>query len=296
MNEILYSTIPFVKWAGGKRQLLPFINTILPKKYNRYFEPFVGGGALLFDLQPHNAFINDINKSLINTYIQIKDYPIELIQYLDKLDTGLISTINKNKYYYRLRDLYNYKLLREKYDIETAALLIFLNKHCFNGLYRVNKKGLFNVPYNGKINISFEYDNIKNIALFLNKSVHISNGDFEDACKNVREGDFVFIDSPYAPLNSNTFTNYTEEGFGLQEHIRLSELFKRLDSKGAFCMLTNHNTKLIHDLYSEYIMSIVPVKRNINSNPNNRNSYNNEEVIIRNYRNKYEEAIYFRSR
>lgn len=151
---------PFVKWAGGKRQLLNEIRARMPVSYERYFEPFLGGGAVLFELQPVQAFVNDINLALINTYKTIKYSPDELIKEINELDN---QEINK-EYYYKVRERYNLKLLAGEYDLELAALFIFLNKHCFNGLYRVNSKGLFNVPYNGKTTASVSEENIKEVS------------------------------------------------------------------------------------------------------------------------------------
>lgn len=282
-----FNISPFVKWAGGKRQLLEEINKRLPKNYNRYFEPFVGGGAVLFDLQPEDAIINDINRALINAYRQIKQSPIEIIKAIDELDNNIPE--DGKTYYYDIREKYNDKLMQEDFDVELAAIFIFINKHCFNGLYRVNGKGLFNVPYNNSRQASYNIENIMNISKYL-KTVTILDGDFEYACKGAKEGDFVFLDSPYAPLNDTTFESYTKEGFDKDSHIRLAELFKRLTIKGCRCMLTNHNTKFINELYnnlfehnSKYKVYIdsVSVKRMINSDASNRIS---EEVIIYNYK------------
>ncbi len=282
-----FNISPFVKWAGGKRQLLEEINKRLPKNYNRYFEPFVGGGAVLFDLQPEDAIINDINRALINAYRQIKQSPIEIIKAIDELDNNIPE--DGKTYYYDIREKYNDKLMQEDFDVELAAIFIFINKHCFNGLYRVNGKGLFNVPYNNSRQASYNIENIMNISKYL-KTVTILDGDFEYACKGAKEGDFVFLDSPYAPLNDTTFESYTKEGFDKDSHIRLAELFKRLTIKGCRCMLTNHNTKFINELYnnlfehnSKYKIFIdcVSVKRMINSDASNRIS---EEVIIYNYK------------
>lgn len=278
---------PFVKWAGGKRQLLEDINKRMPKNYNRYYEPFVGGGAVLFYLQPKDAIINDINKALMNAYRQIKKSPIELIKAIEELD-GNIPEDGK-AYYYDIRQRFNDKLIQEDYDIELAAMFIFINKHCFNGLYRVNGKGLFNVPYNNSRQASYNAENIMEISKYL-KNVTILDGDFEYACKSAKEGDFIFFDSPYAPLNPSTFESYTKEGFDKDSHIRLAELFKKMTIKGCHCMLTNHNTEFINELYNNIFednskykiyIDIVSVKRMINSDANNRKG---EEVIIYNYK------------
>ena len=268
---------PFIKWAGGKRQLLPEIKQRMPKQYHRYFEPFIGGGAVLFALQPKKAIINDCNHSLIHTYRMIQTSPEEVIACIEELDQGLLH--GGKHYYYEKRELYNEKMLKEEYDAMMAGLFLFLNKHCFNGLYRVNGKGLFNVPYNNSKKPSCERENIERISNYL-KKVRILEGDFEKACKGIRKGDFVFFDSPYAPLNPTSFESYTKEGFDRASHIRLAKLFKKLSKRGCYCMLTNHDTELIRELYKDYIIEVVPVKRMINSDAKKRVG---EEVIIRNY-------------
>ena len=270
---------PFLKWAGGKRQLLDKIIDRMPIDYNNYYEPFIGGGALLFELQPGKAIINDINTSLINTYRTIADRPHEFISTVMELDSKIPK--DGKTYYYLLRERYNNKLIKEEYDTELAALFIFLNKHCFNGLYRVNGKGLFNVPYNNSKRESINNESIMAVSEFL-ENVKIMQGDFEKACNNAQKGDFVFFDSPYAPLNPTSFESYTKEGFDIESHKRLADLFERLTDKGCYCMLTNHNTDFINDLYGDkgYKMDVVIVKRMINSNASKRVG---EEVIIYNY-------------
>ena len=273
------STAPFVKWAGGKRQLLTQIKEKMPEKYNNYFEPFVGGGAVTFALLPENALINDINKALINAYRQICNAPEVFLKAIKKLDNEMWE--DGKEYYYFLREHYNDKLMKTEFDVELAALFVFINKHCFNGLYRVNGKGLFNVPYNNSRRVSVDENLIMEISEYL-QSVKIMDGDFEVACKEAKGGDFVFIDSPYAPLNPTSFESYTKEGFDIESHKRLAKLFDELTARGCYCMLTNHNTDLINELYGNkgYRIDIVSVKRMINSDASNRVG---EEVIICNY-------------
>jgi len=270
---------PFVKWAGGKRQLLTQIKERMPKFYNKYYEQFVGGGAVVFEFLPQNAVINDINRALVNTYRQICNEPELFLQVIYKMDSDMWE--DGKKYYYSLRERYNDKLMKEEFDMELAALFVFMNKHCFNGLYRVNSKGLFNVPYNNNKRKSYDEENIRAISQYL-KGVTILEGDFETACENAKKGDFIFFDSPYAPLNPTSFESYTKEGFDIESHKRLSRLFDNLTKRGCYCMLTNHNTELIKELYSNkgYILDIVSVKRMINSDASNRVG---EEVIIYNY-------------
>ncbi len=273
------SIAPFVKWAGGKRQLLSQIKERMPEKYNNYYEPFVGGGAVIFELLPANALINDINKALINTYKQICNAPEAFLAAVNRLDAEMWE--NGRDYYHSVRERYNDKLMKAAYDAELAALFVFINKHCFNGLYRVNAKGLFNVPYNNSRRASVDENAIRETSEYL-RGVTIIDGDFEAACKDAEKGDFVFIDSPYAPLNPTSFESYTKEGFDLESHKRLAKLFDELTDRGCFCMLTNHNTELINELYGRkgYRMDVVSVKRSINSDASNRVG---EEVIICNY-------------
>ena len=270
---------PFIKWAGGKRQLLAQIRARMPESFNNYYEPFVGGGAVIFDLLPTSAVINDINKALVNAYRQICKASDEFLKKLNELDEAMWE--DGKEYYYSLREHYNDKLMKEEFDVELAALFVFINKHCFNGLYRVNGKGLFNVPYNNSRNSSCDEDTIRAISEYL-KNVTILEGDFQAACQNAKKGDFVFFDSPYAPLNPTSFESYTKEGFDIESHKRLAELYDELTSRGCYCMLTNHNTELINELYGNkgYKMDVVSVKRMINSDATNRVG---KEVIICNY-------------
>ena len=273
------SVTPFVKWAGGKRQLIPQIRERMPEKYNNYYEPFVGGGAVLFELQPANALINDINKALINTYNIICNEADAFLEAVNRLDEEMWE--DGKKYYYSVREHYNDKLMKSEYDVELAALFVFINKHCFNGLYRVNGKGLFNVPYNNSRRTSADENVIREVSKYL-KGVKIINGDFEEACKDAKKGDFVFIDSPYAPLNPTSFESYTKEGFDIESHKRVAKLYDELTGRGCYCMLTNHNTELINELYGNkgYKIDVVSVKRMINSDASNRVG---KEVIICNY-------------
>ena len=273
------SIAPFVKWAGGKRQLIPQIRERMPKQFNNYYEPFVGGGAVIFELLPENAVINDINRALINAYQMICEHPQEFLQEIKRLDAEMWE--DGKEYYYSMREHYNDKLMKEEFDVELAALFVFINKHCFNGLYRVNGKGLFNVPYNNSRRSSVDEQSIMEISEYL-RNVTIISGDFEAACEGAGAGDFVFIDSPYAPLNPTTFETYTKEGFDIESHRRLANLFDELTTRGCYCMLTNHNTELINELYGNkgYTIDVVNVKRLINSDASNRVG---EEVIICNY-------------
>ena len=270
---------PFVKWAGGKRQLLEQISARMPKEYNTYYEPFIGGGAVMFELLPKEAVINDINVALVNTYRQIANSPREFLDIVNNIDADMWE--DGKAYYYAMRERYNDKLMQDELDSELAALFVFLNKHCFNGLYRVNGKGLFNVPYNNSRRVSYDEESIMAVSEYL-RTIDILEGDFEAACINAKAGDFVFFDSPYAPLNPTSFESYTKEGFDVESHKRLAKLYDELTERGCYCMLTNHNTEFIHELYGNkgYKIEVVNVKRMINSDAKNRVG---EEVIICNY-------------
>ena len=273
------NVMPFVKWAGGKRQLIPQIRERMPEKYNNYYEPFVGGGAVMFELLPSDALINDVNRALMNAYRQICNKPEAFLKAVNRLDEEMWE--DEREYYYSLRKSYNDKLVRAEYDIELAALFVFINKHCFNGLYRVNGKGLFNVPYNNSRRASVDEKSIMAASEYL-RGVTIQDGDFEKACEDAAKGDFIFFDSPYAPLNPASFESYTKEGFDIESHRRLAKLYDELTGRGCYCMLTNHNTQLINELYGNkgYKIDVVSVKRMINSDASNRVG---EEVIICNY-------------
>lgn len=174
---------------------------------------------------------------------------------------------------------FNDKMKKKEFDGELAALFLYLNKHCFNGLYRVNEKGYFNVPYNNSRARSCSPENILAVSEYLQK-VTIMEGDFQDACRDAARGDFVFFDSPYAPLNPSSFESYTKEGFDVESHQRLAGLFRELTERGCSCMLTNHNTDFINELYEGFRKEVVVVKRNINSDASKRVG---EEIIITNY-------------
>lgn len=273
---------PFVKWAGGKGQLLDTLIAKLPAHYGRYYEPFVGGGAFLLGLSPEQAAINDTNSVLINIYRQLKENGHEVIERLKNLDSVLCD----KERYYQLRAKYNEKIMQGcTLDTEVAALMIWLNKHCFNGLYRVNKKGLFNVPWNRREKgNSFDESNLQAIGQYLRENdVLICNEDFEDFCTQIQTGDFVYFDSPYVPVTETAnFTDYTADGFTLADHQRLANLFDVLNDRGVFIMLSNNDTPLVHDLYGHkgYKIQSIDVKRLINCNAKKRTG---KEVIITNY-------------
>lgn len=269
---------PIVKWAGGKAQLLKHIKTMLPAGYKRYFEPFLGGGAVLFELAPRQAIVNDINPELVNMYARIRENADAVALCLKTLDEEHERAEDAGAFYYSIRELFNESLGSE--TPEQAARLIYINKHCFNGLFRVNGKGFFNVPFNKKREgNSFCEENLRKISSYL-QGIRILNGDFEAALRDVEKEDFVFFDSPYAPVNPTSFTDYTKEGFDYADHVRLAAVYRRLTERGVYCMLTNHNTELVRELYGDFTIRVVQVARNINSRASARTG---EEVIITNY-------------
>ena len=220
---------PFIKWAGGKQQLLPIIKNKLPKSYNRYIEPFLGSGALLLYLEPTVAIVNDTNEALINLYTQVRDNPNELIDAVSMLDKALKESYNPKEYYLIIRDEFNRQLSTFQNDLNSAAHFLFINKHCFNGLYRVNNSGMFNVPYNNSLRDSFNRDNILQVSKYLSSNnITIMNKDFWEPCKLAERGDFVFIDSPYEPIKDNSFDKYNNDYFYPFDHYRVYDIFKYL--------------------------------------------------------------------
>ena len=267
---------PIVKWAGGKRQLLSSLITYLPSSYKNYYEPFIGGGALLFHLTPTKAVVNDINPQLINIYQQLQRDPSSLEKEIQELDNHFID----NSYYLDIRTQYNDCLQKGELSVHSAALMIWLNKHCFNGLYRVNKQGLFNVGFNKNTNKTLVGYDYLSTSKFL-QIVTIYNKDFEDVCSTVEKDDFVYFDSPYLPKSKTAnFTAYSKDGFTEEDHIRLSNLYKKLDKKGAKLMLSNNNVPKVKELYEGYRIIPLITKCSINSDGSNRTS---KEVLVINY-------------
>ncbi len=274
---------PFVKWAGGKRQIIEKLKNYVPDEFNTYYEPFIGGGALLFELSPKNAVINDSNEELMNVYRCLCDE--EKFKKMCNL-LNHYEAEHSEEFYYEIRNKdKNKKAYDRLSDYTKAARTIYLNKACFNGLYRVNKKNEFNVPFGKKTKVNtYEGSNLITVSNYLTmNNIKILSIDFEEAVKDVKAKDFIYFDPPY-DSDTSTFNSYTEEGFDRNEQIRLAKVFKELDKKGAYVMLSNHNTSLINDLYKGYNIHIIEAKRNINSNGKKRGKV--EEVIITNYENK----------
>lgn len=274
---------PFVKWAGGKRQIIDKLKKYAPEDFKTYYEPFVGGGALLFELSPKKAVINDYNKELINVYQCIKDED-KFEKMCRELNHHEVE--HSEEYYYEIRNLDRDKNKFNKLsDYKRAARTIYLNKACFNGLYRVNSKNEFNVPFGKKNKVNtYEGQNLGIISGYLNyNDITIMSVDFEESVKSAKKGDFVYFDPPY-DSDTTTFNSYTEDGFGKEEQKRLARVFKELSDRGCYVMLSNHNTKLVNELYKDFIIHVIEAKRNINSNGKKRGKV--EEVIITNYENK----------
>ncbi|TLQ51171.1 DNA adenine methylase [Lacticaseibacillus casei] len=273
---------PFVKWAGGKRQLMPQILKYLPKSYGRYYEPFAGGGAVFLTLQHNKTTINDFNTELIYAYKAVRDNLEDLLTELKVHESR-----NSSEYYYEVREWDRNGTIDTKSEVERAARFIYLNKTGFNGLFRVNSQNQINVPYGKYKNPAIVNEPIlRAVSKYLNqKSIKILNGDFEDAVKGVKSGDFVYFDPPYAPMveDKQSFVGYTLNGFGAEEQERLRDLVNTLTKKGVKVMLSNSSVKYIHDIYADYkdTTVIVPANRAINSNGAGRGKV--DEVLIMNY-------------
>lgn len=273
---------PFVKWVGGKKQLLDIINLYRPKSFGRYYEPFVGGGSVFMNLQYSKTTINDYNTELINVYEVVRDSVDELLAVLK-----VHAEKNSQEYFYSLREWDRTGILEEKNSVERAARFIYLNKTCYNGLFRVNAQGQFNVPYGRYKNPNIVNEEVLRAdSKFLNKStIKILKGDFEHSVKNAKKGDFIYLDPPYAPLVEDThnFVGYTLNGFGYEEQLRLRDLFIKLDKKGCYVMLSNSSSKIIHELYKDYAETteIVGATRMVNSKASGRGKV--DEVLIMNY-------------
>jgi DNA adenine methylase len=268
---------PFLKWAGGKRQLLNVLKEHLPKKYKTYYEPFVGGGAFLFDLQPKNAVINDSNGELINCYRMIRDSVDELIE-----DLGRHK--NQEDYYYKMRELDRKRSFEKKTPVQRASRIIYLNKTCYNGLFRVNSRGQFNVPFGRYKNPNILDDAVlRAVSSYLNKNqVKILNDDFEKAVETARKGDFIYFDPPYDPVSDTaSFTGYDINGFNRSEQERLKNTVDELDKRGCYVLLSNAYTDFIVDLYNDYRQFKVSAIRAINSNAKKRGRV--DEILVKNY-------------
>lgn len=269
---------PVVKWVGGKRQIINQIVKYIPKSFSTYYEPFLGGGAVLFELQPKTAVVNDINAELINLYEVIKNNVNELID-------DLKQHRNDETYFYELRELdRNKEYYNHLTPLQRASRLIYLNKTCYNGLFRVNKAGQFNTPFGNykNPNIVNEYT-LKAVSSYFNKAqITFTCKDFNEALKGARKGAFVYLDPPYDPVSdSASFTGYDKGGFDQSEQIRLKNACDKLNEKGIKFLLSNSATDFIKDLYKDYKIEIIQAKRVINSKADKRGEI--DEVLVMNF-------------
>lgn len=269
---------PVVKWVGGKRQIINQIVKYIPKSFSTYYEPFLGGGAVLFELQPKIAIVNDINAELINLYEVIKNN-------VDDLIDDLRQHRNEETYFYELRELdRNKEYYNHLTPIRRASRLIYLNKTCYNGLFRVNKAGQFNTPFGNykNPNIVNEYT-LKAVSSYFNKAqITFTCKDFNEALKGARKGAFVYLDPPYDPVSDTaSFTGYDKGGFDQSEQIRLKNACDKLNEKGIKFLLSNSATDFIKDLYKDYKIEIIQAKRVINSKADKRGEI--DEVLVMNF-------------
>lgn len=273
-NNILIS--PIVKWVGGKRQLLSDIMPMINKKCSMYVEPFIGGGAVFFELQPKKAIINDYNAELINVYTTVRDFPEELIKKLEEHDSK-----NSEDYYYDMRALDRNAEYAGMSCVDKAARILYLNKTCYNGLYRVNSSGQFNSPYGKYKNPNIvNATTVRAMSKYLqNPKIVIKQGDYREALKGLRKGAFVYLDPPYMPIStSSSFTGYTENGFSYKHQVELKKECDKLKEKGIAFVQSNSDCKEIRDLYTRYDIKTVQAKRSINSDANKRGEIS--EVLI----------------
>ncbi|XEO77492.1 hypothetical protein WKT22_02521 [Candidatus Lokiarchaeum ossiferum] len=266
---------PFLKWVGGKRQLLKQIDPFLPSTFNKYIEPFVGGGALFFYLLPENAILIDNNPVLINCYQVIQ-------KKIDPLIEALRGHKNESDYYYSIRNVDRLPEFSQWTDVQKAARIMYMNKCCFNGLYRVNSKGFFNVPFGKYKNPRFlDEENLRAIHTVL-QTVTIQNGSFTKSLDHAKKNDFVYFDPPYYPITKTAnFTSYTKDNFSEHDQIHLAKIFKELDNRGCKLMLSNSYCDFILDLYKDFHIEKVHAKRAINSDASKRGAI--KEVLVMNY-------------
>lgn len=275
LEKLQQETYPIVKWVGGKRQLMFELLKNMPKNYNRYFEPFIGGGALFFYLQPDNAYISDMNEELINLYQVVRDNVDELVADLQKHDIS-------KEYFMEIRNIDRTEEYKNWSNIQKASRFIYLNRTCFNGMYRVNSKGEFNVPFGHYKNPRIlDENNLINCSNLLQRT-EIKHADFSEILKKVKKGDFVYFDPPYVPLSeTSSFTSYTKDGFDIDMQFKLRDVCDELDSMGVKFLLSNSDTKLVNELYENYNIKKVFASRQINANADGRGKIT--EVLVRNY-------------
>ena len=275
LEKLQQETYPIVKWVGGKRQLMFELLKNMPENYNRYFEPFIGGGALFFELQPDNAYISDMNEELINLYQVVRNNVDELVADLQKHDIS-------KEYFMEIRNIDRTEEYKNWSNIQKASRFIYLNRTCFNGMYRVNSKGEFNVPFGHYKNPRIlDENNLINCSNLLQRT-EIKHADFSEILKKVKKGDFVYFDPPYVPLSETSrFTSYTKDGFDMDMQFKLRDVCDELDTMGVKFLLSNSDTKLVNELYENYNIKKVFASRQINANADGRGKIT--EVLVRNY-------------
>lgn len=266
-------TKPFLKWVGGKTRLLPEIHKHIPE-YQQYIEPFVGGGAVFFSIGPNQSIISDANAELINAYRVVKDSPFELIEQLKSMP-------NTKEDYYRIRNIDRDVSFERLSDIERAARFIYLNRFCFNGLWRVNKNNQMNVPYCGNKTRKIYYKPILECSEVL-QTTQILHGDFYDVIEFVTPGTFLYLDPPYVPISSTSdFTSYTKDGFDMDMQIRLVEFCDEVTKIGGRFLLSNSYCDTTLELYQNYEIVPVEIFRGVGSSNDSRKVV--KEVLVRNY-------------
>lgn len=293
--KINYSPRPFLKWVGGKTQLLPSLLPLIPKEFNTYHEPFLGGGAMFFALQPGQAILSDANANLIDNYLAVKteiDTLVDELQIIEKKYLEHVRNENYNpknewylaeKYFYDARFEFNNPPTCTIIDaVWIAKHMIFLNKTCFNGLYRENKSGQFNSPFGKYKNPKIcDEENLRACSKAL-QAAELKIASFAESLSLVQEGDFVYADPPYQPVSKTAkFTSYTSGGFDWKKQEELKEWMDEITNRKARMMISNSDTPEIRQLYSAYNITTVEARRNVNSKGEKRGKVN--EVVIRNY-------------
>ncbi|GDY16264.1 restriction endonuclease subunit M [Nitrosopumilaceae archaeon] len=281
-DQILVTPKPFVKWAGGKRQLIPILNQNLPESFGTYYEPFLGGGALLFhiltDKNGQKCSISDLNSDLVLAYTTIRD----------RIDALITSLKNHEKNYQKDSESYYYSIRESnpRSEIEKTSRLIFLNRTCFNGLYRVNSKGKFNVPLGKYSNPNIvNEENIRAVSHILQSSrTAIKCRDFEAVLRDAKKGDLIYFDPPYQPVSTTSnFTSYTTKDFTYDDLTRLAELCLKLDSRGCNVLLSNSDSQEVADIFAKNPWKITRISANRSINSNSKKRTGHFELLIKNY-------------
>jgi len=280
---------PFLKWVGGKTRLMKKLEKYFPDEYDTYIEPFLGGGSVFFNFVPEKAILADLNKTLIATYITIRDDFNEVYRHLKVLEKD-----NVEKKYYEHRITFNELKKTNKNTTYLSALMIYLNKMGYGGVYRENQKGIFNVPFgkykNPNITDKSNYLNVN--KTLKNKNVTLLCSDYSDVLKRAKKGDFIYLDPPYHKESKTSFTKYQKGGFNEEEQKKLASLLKKLDKKGVMFLLSNSNTQFINELYKDFTIVKVTVGRHINNKNKGKNkNVGPNEVLVFNYSNKLTKEI-----